>query len=87
MCFTPSFVCSVQSFSSCVKSRFFIFHLVWLSIMQLRHYLFIGTLHSMLNRLADGDSNLGKSLSSLSSLIQIFSDFILLFFHPSLNHQ
>lgn len=51
---------SVASFRSCVQSGFFLWHLVWLSVMQLRHYLFIGTLNPMLNRLADNDSALGK---------------------------
>uniref|UniRef100_A0A3Q4I086 Solute carrier family 43 member 3a n=1 Tax=Neolamprologus brichardi TaxID=32507 RepID=A0A3Q4I086_NEOBR len=68
---TQDFVCSVQSFSSCVKSRFFIFHLVWLSTMQLRHYLFIGTLHSMLNRLADGDSNLVSQYTNAFAITQL----------------
>lgn len=52
--------CLVASFRSCVLSWFFLWHLVWLSVMQLRHYLFIGTLNPMLNRLADNDSSLGK---------------------------
>ncbi|XP_005737463.1 solute carrier family 43 member 3-like [Pundamilia nyererei] len=61
----------VQSFGSCVKSRFFIFHLVWLSIMQLRHYFFIGTLNSMLNRLADGDSNLVSQYTNAFAITQL----------------
>lgn len=52
----------VASFRSCVLSWFFLWHLVWLSIMQLRHYLFIGTLNPMLNRLANNDPNLGNLL-------------------------
>ncbi|KAJ8342081.1 hypothetical protein SKAU_G00320090 [Synaphobranchus kaupii] len=43
------------SFSCCVQSWFFLFQLVWLSLMQLRHYLFIGTLNPMLTRLSDRD--------------------------------
>ncbi|XP_057186698.1 solute carrier family 43 member 3a isoform X2 [Triplophysa rosa] len=43
------------SLKSCVLSWFFLWHLVWLSVMQLRHYFFIGTLNPMLNRLADQD--------------------------------
>lgn len=52
----------VESFRSCVLSWFFLWHMMWLSIMQLRHYLFIGTLNPMLNRLADNDPNLGNSM-------------------------
>lgn len=51
----------VASFRSCVLSWFFLWHVVWLSIMQLRHYLFIGTLNPMLNRLANNDPDLGNS--------------------------
>lgn len=59
-----SWPCLVASFRSCVLSRFFLLHLLWLSIMQLRHYLFIGTLNPMLNRLADNDPDLGNKASS-----------------------
>ncbi|KAI2668293.1 Solute carrier family 43 member 3 [Labeo rohita] len=44
-----------DSFKSCVLSWFFLWHLIWLSAMQLRHYFFIGTLNPMLNRLANHD--------------------------------
>ncbi|XP_056096467.1 solute carrier family 43 member 3a isoform X1 [Rhinichthys klamathensis goyatoka] len=44
-----------DSFRSCVLSWFFLWHLIWLSVMQLRHYFFIGTLNPMLNRLANQD--------------------------------
>ncbi|XP_058237910.1 solute carrier family 43 member 3a isoform X2 [Hemibagrus wyckioides] len=44
-----------SSFKSCVLSWFFLWHLIWLSVMQLRHFLFIGTLNPMLNRLANQD--------------------------------
>lgn len=50
---------SERSFRGCVFSWFFVWHLLWLSIMQLRHYLFIGTLNPMLNRLTAGDPSLG----------------------------
>ncbi|XP_059199526.1 equilibrative nucleobase transporter 1-like isoform X2 [Centropristis striata] len=66
----------VASFRSCVLSWFFLWHMLWLSIMQLRHYLFIGTLNPMLNRLANHDANLGETAqqadlnsSSLSLLL------------------
>ncbi|TRY84715.1 hypothetical protein DNTS_001221 [Danionella cerebrum] len=51
----PSNNSEKDSFRSCVLSWFFLWHLVWLSVMQLRHYFFIGTLNPMLNRLADQD--------------------------------
>lgn len=49
-----------NSFKSCVLSWFFLWHLIWLSVMQLRNYLFIGTLNPMLNRLANQDPDTGK---------------------------
>ena len=51
---------SEKSFRECFLSRFFLWHLVWLSVMQLRHYLFIGTLNPMLQRLTAGEPSLGK---------------------------
>ncbi|XP_074854677.1 equilibrative nucleobase transporter 1 [Carettochelys insculpta] len=44
------------SFWACVFSKLFFWHLVWLSVMQLQHYLFIGTLNPMLEHLAAGDT-------------------------------
>lgn len=58
-------MCLVASFRSCVLSWFFLWHLVWLSVMQLRHYLFIGTLNPMLNRLANNDPSLGNHQNHL----------------------
>lgn len=73
-----SSVCSAVSFKSCVLSWFFLWHLVWLSIMQLRHYFFIGTLNPTLNRLARNDPDLGNlSLTSVSDLRSAFGhDFV-----------
>lgn len=51
-----------MTFQSCVLSRFFLSHLLWLSVMQLRHYFFIGTLNPTLNRLARNDPDLGNLL-------------------------
>ncbi|XP_067104370.1 solute carrier family 43 member 3b isoform X2 [Osmerus mordax] len=50
-----------RSYKDCVLSKFFVFHLLWLSVMQLRHYLFIGTLNPMLQRLTQGEPSLGES--------------------------
>lgn len=44
-------------------SWFFLWHLLWLSIMQLRHFFFIGTLNPTLNRLARNDPHLGEAPS------------------------
>nr|XP_057919048.1 equilibrative nucleobase transporter 1-like isoform X2 [Doryrhamphus excisus] len=47
-----------KTFRECVLSRLFLLLLLWLSVIQLRHYLFIGTLNPTLERLAGGDSSL-----------------------------
>ncbi|XP_011947729.1 PREDICTED: LOW QUALITY PROTEIN: solute carrier family 43 member 3 [Cercocebus atys] len=44
-----------HSFWSYALSRRFAWHLVWLSVIQLWHYLFIGTLNSLLTNMAGGD--------------------------------
>uniref|UniRef100_A0A7N9ANI5 Solute carrier family 43 member 3a n=1 Tax=Mastacembelus armatus TaxID=205130 RepID=A0A7N9ANI5_9TELE len=59
------------SFWSCVLSRFFMWHLLWFSIMQLRHFLFIGTLNSMLSRLANRDSNLVSQYTNAFAVSQL----------------
>ncbi|XP_054647106.1 equilibrative nucleobase transporter 1-like isoform X1 [Dunckerocampus dactyliophorus] len=46
-----------KTFRECVLSRLFLLLLLWLSVIQLRHYLFIGTLNPTLERLAGGDSS------------------------------
>lgn len=48
-------------FRPCVLSWLFFWHVVWLSVMQLRHYLFIGTLNPLLDHLARGDASLGRA--------------------------
>ncbi|KAG8014943.1 Solute carrier family 43 member 3, partial [Nibea albiflora] len=58
-------------FRSCVLSWFFLWHVMWLSIMQLRHYLFIGTLNPMLNRLADNDPNLVSQYTNAFAMTQL----------------
>ncbi|XP_071773261.2 equilibrative nucleobase transporter 1-like [Centroberyx gerrardi] len=61
----------VASFQSCVLSWFFLWHLLWLSIMQLRHYLFIGTLNPMLNRLANSDPTLVSQYTNAFAFTQL----------------
>ncbi|NXM84254.1 S43A3 protein, partial [Oenanthe oenanthe] len=48
-------------FRACASSWLFAWHVAWLSVMQLRHYLFIGTLNPQLEHLARGDHALGKA--------------------------
>ncbi|KAI4800027.1 hypothetical protein KUCAC02_016564 [Chaenocephalus aceratus] len=47
-----------KSFRECLMSRLFVLHLLWLSVMQLRHHLFIGTLNPILQRLTEGEPSL-----------------------------
>uniref|UniRef100_A0A2K5RIB6 Solute carrier family 43 member 3 n=1 Tax=Cebus imitator TaxID=2715852 RepID=A0A2K5RIB6_CEBIM len=47
-----------RSFWSYAFSRRFAWHLVWLSMIQLWHYLFIGTLNSLLTNMAREDKEL-----------------------------
>lgn len=67
---------SERSFKSCLLSWFFLWHLLWLSVMQLRHYLFIGTLNPMLNHLAAGHPGLG--IHTHTHITQTLSLFILM---------
>ncbi|XP_062296410.1 equilibrative nucleobase transporter 1-like [Scomber scombrus] len=59
------------SFRSCMLSWFFLWHMLWLSIMQLRHYLFIGTLNSRLSRLADNDPDLVSQYTNAFAMTQL----------------
>ncbi|KAM3623136.1 uncharacterized protein V6R79_007476 [Siganus canaliculatus] len=61
-----------QSFRSCVLSWFFLWHVVWLSIMQLRHYLFIGTLNPRLIWLANDDTALVSQYTNAFAITQLF---------------
>ncbi|XP_036373237.1 solute carrier family 43 member 3-like [Megalops cyprinoides] len=61
----------VASFRSCVLSWFFAWHLLWLSVMQLRHYFFIGTLNPTLNRLTEGDPTLVSSYTNAFAFTQL----------------
>ncbi|XP_047441553.1 solute carrier family 43 member 3b [Mugil cephalus] len=60
-----------RSFRECLTSRFFMWHLVWLSVMQLRHYLFIGTLNPMLQRLTAGESTLVSQYTNAFAITQL----------------
>uniref|UniRef100_A0A3P8PRZ6 Solute carrier family 43 member 3b n=1 Tax=Astatotilapia calliptera TaxID=8154 RepID=A0A3P8PRZ6_ASTCA len=60
-----------KSFRDCLLSRFFMWHLLWLSVMQLRHYLFIGTLNPMLQRLTAGESSLVSQYTNAFAITQL----------------
>ncbi|KAK7929700.1 hypothetical protein WMY93_006095 [Mugilogobius chulae] len=62
---------AVQSFRSCVLSWVFFWHLLWLSVMQLRHYLFIGTLNPTISRLADNDPDLVSKYTNAFAMTQL----------------
>ncbi|XP_007430314.1 solute carrier family 43 member 3 isoform X1 [Python bivittatus] len=61
----------VKTFWKCVFSWLFFWHLIWLSVMQLRHYLFIGTLNPMLTKLANKDTTLVSSYTNAFALTQL----------------
>uniref|UniRef100_A0A673A4Z7 Solute carrier family 43 member 3b n=1 Tax=Sphaeramia orbicularis TaxID=375764 RepID=A0A673A4Z7_9TELE len=50
---------------------FFVWHLLWLSVMQLRHYLFIGTLNPMLQRLSAGEPSLVSKYINAFAITQL----------------
>ncbi|XP_010566363.1 PREDICTED: solute carrier family 43 member 3 [Haliaeetus leucocephalus] len=46
-------------------------YVAWLSVMQLRHYLFIGTLNPLLDHLARGDSHLVSTYTNAFAFTQL----------------
>lgn len=62
----------VRSFWRFALSRRFAWHLVWLSLIQLWHYLFIGTLNSLLTNLARGDRTLVSTYTNAFAITQFF---------------
>ncbi|EPY89800.1 solute carrier family 43 member 3 [Camelus ferus] len=61
-----------HSFWSYVFSQRFAWHLMWLSVIQLWHYLFIGTLNSLLTNLASGDRVLVSTYTNAFAITQFF---------------
>lgn len=61
-----------HSFRRCVFSRRFILHVMWLSIIQLWHYLFIGTLNSLLTKLAGEDTVKVSAYTNAFAITQFF---------------
>ncbi|XP_021258619.1 solute carrier family 43 member 3 isoform X2 [Numida meleagris] len=62
---------AVEPFWPCVFSWLFAWHVVWLSVMQLRHYLFIGTLNPLLNHLAFGNEHLVSTYTNAFAFTQL----------------
>ncbi|XP_075440326.1 equilibrative nucleobase transporter 1, partial [Ascaphus truei] len=58
------------SFWSCALSSLFWCHVAWLSLMQLRHYLFIGTLNPTLTRLSGGDPHTVSHYTNIFAVTQ-----------------
>ncbi|NXN79726.1 S43A3 protein, partial [Bombycilla garrulus] len=58
-------------FRACVCSWLFAWHVAWLSVMQLRHYLFIGTLNPQLEHLARGDHGLVSTYTNAFAFTQL----------------
>ncbi|XP_036715055.1 solute carrier family 43 member 3 [Balaenoptera musculus] len=69
---TPGQQQEPRSFRSYAFSRRFAWHLVWLSVIQLWHYLFIGTLNSLLSNLASGDRVLVSTYTNAFAITQFF---------------
>ncbi|XP_059202238.1 equilibrative nucleobase transporter 1-like [Centropristis striata] len=60
-----------KSLRECVLSRLFWLHVLWLSVMLLRHYLFIGTLNPMLQRLTEGEPSLVSRYINAFAITQL----------------
>ncbi|XP_074505743.1 equilibrative nucleobase transporter 1-like [Sebastes fasciatus] len=60
-----------KSFCDCVKSRRFVLLLLWLSVIQLRHHFFIGTLNPMLQRLTAGEPSLVSKYTNAFAIAQL----------------
>ncbi|XP_064019552.1 equilibrative nucleobase transporter 1 [Pogoniulus pusillus] len=58
-------------FGACVRSKLFAWHVAWLSAMQLRHYLFIGTLNPLLEHLARRDPDLVSTYTNAFAFTQL----------------
>ncbi|XP_077349314.1 equilibrative nucleobase transporter 1 isoform X1 [Lithobates pipiens] len=58
------------SFRSCAFSSLFGWHLVWLSLMQLRHYMFIGTLNPTITHLSGGDLHIVSKYTNVFAVTQ-----------------
>ncbi|NWQ70601.1 S43A3 protein, partial [Neopipo cinnamomea] len=59
------------TFRACACSWLFAWHVAWLSVMQLRHYLFIGTLNPLLERLSQGDVSAVSTYTNAFAFTQL----------------
>uniref|UniRef100_A0AAY5L1I1 Solute carrier family 43 member 3a n=1 Tax=Esox lucius TaxID=8010 RepID=A0AAY5L1I1_ESOLU len=59
------------SFRSCVLSWFFLWHLVWVIVMQFCHFLFIATVNPVLNQLANRDQTLVSHYTNAFAFTQL----------------
>ncbi|XP_058161409.1 equilibrative nucleobase transporter 1 isoform X2 [Dasypus novemcinctus] len=69
---TPAWQPEVHSFWKYAFSRRFAWHLVWLSVIQLWHYLFIGTLNSLLTTLTRGNRKRVSTYTNAFAITQFF---------------
>ncbi|NXT79351.1 S43A3 protein, partial [Zapornia atra] len=60
-----------KSFGACGCSGLFAWAVAWLSVLQLRHYLFIGTLNPLLVHLAHGDAGLVSTYTNAFAFAQL----------------
>ncbi|XP_070693527.1 equilibrative nucleobase transporter 1-like [Pempheris klunzingeri] len=60
-----------KSLRECFLSKLFMWNLVWLSVMLLRHYLFIGTLNPFLHRLTAGEPSLVSQYINAFAITQL----------------
>ncbi|XP_068181735.1 solute carrier family 43 member 3b [Antennarius striatus] len=60
-----------RTLRQCLLSRLFLLHLLWLSVIQLRHLLFIGTLNPLLQRLTEGKHSLVSQYLNAFALTQL----------------
>ncbi|XP_075959481.1 equilibrative nucleobase transporter 1-like [Anarhichas minor] len=60
-----------KSFRECLMSRFFVLHVLWSSVIQLRHFFFIGTLYPMLQRLTAGEPSLVNQYINAFAIMQL----------------
>ncbi|XP_038644305.1 solute carrier family 43 member 3-like isoform X2 [Scyliorhinus canicula] len=65
----------IPTFRSCIFSKIFLTQLFWISIIQFRLILFIGTLNPMLTQAANGDALQVSRLTNAFAITQLFGIF------------
>ncbi|XP_071773237.1 equilibrative nucleobase transporter 1-like [Centroberyx gerrardi] len=61
----------VASFRSCVLSWLFMFHLLWVIVIQFCHFIFLATVNPMLNRLSNSDQALVSQYTNAFAFAQL----------------